>query len=132
MKNRVFLSYSQRDRDLATAFRQELKKLGVSTFDPVKDLKAGTEWRKAIMDGIRQSDWVVVLWTRPQTAESTWIGYEVGSASALGKDIVVMKPTSYSASDLPSDLAGWRTLDFEPSSPNKMAKTLVSSLAATN
>src|SRR5262245_28024232 len=127
MKNRIFLSYSQYDRNVAAALKDELNKLGATSFDPVEDLKSGTDYRQGIMYGIRQSDWVVVLLTRPYVTESSWIGYEVGSATALGKDIVVMKPTSYSASDLPTNLSGWRTLDFEPSLPNQTAKTLVSS-----
>ena len=82
------------------------------------------------MDGIRRSDWIVVLMTQPYRVVSDWIGYEVGSASALGKDIVVMKPSSFSANDLPSDLAGWRMIDFDAASPDKMARTFVSSMAA--
>lgn len=129
MKHQIFLSYSSRDRALAAALGRELKKLGVSAFSPEGDMKPGEDWSKTVMEAIRKSNQVVVLLTEPYMAAASWIGYEVGSASALGKDIVVMKPSSFSVGDLPSDLAGWRMIDFDPASPDRAARTLVSNLA---
>jgi hypothetical protein len=126
MKPRVFLSYSLRDRKLATELSRALERLGVSAFDPAK-VKAGSEWREAISEAIRRSDWLVVLMPNPQ-AGLQWTGYEVGYAEALGKKIVVMKSADHSIADFPIDLAGSRTLDVDTSSPEKMALMLVSSM----
>jgi TIR domain/Nucleoside 2-deoxyribosyltransferase len=127
-KYRIFLSYSAQDRKLVTALERALERLGVSAFNPADDVKAGSDWREAILDGIRKSDRVVVLLTQPHVAAHTWTGYEVGAATALGKEVVVMKPSDFSIADLPGDLASWRTLDVDPSSPEKMALALVSSM----
>jgi len=132
MKSQVFLSYSSRDRQFATALRRALKKLNVSTFDPEVEMKAGADWRKTVLDGIRQTQLALVLLREPSLAGIDWISYEVGTANALGKDIIVMKPAAFSAQDLPSDLSGWRMLDLDPSSPEKTAKILVSSLAVAS
>jgi hypothetical protein len=132
MKHRVFLSYSSQDRKLATALGRALEKLGVSAFNQADDVKAGSDWRAAFLDGIRRSDWVVVVLTQPHLAAHTWTGYEVGAAIALGKDVVVMKPSDFSITDLPGDLASWRTIDVDPSSPEKMALALVSSMGNEN
>ena len=129
MKRRIFLSHSGRDQALAGSLRRALGKLGVSAFSAEHDLKPGDDWSKSVLDAIRRSDQVVVLLTEPGSAAASWIGYEVGSASALGKDVVVMKPSSFAMRDLPNDLVGWRTIDFDPNSPDKTAKALVSSLA---
>ncbi|HEY4941381.1 MAG TPA: toll/interleukin-1 receptor domain-containing protein [Rhizomicrobium sp.] len=128
MRHQVFLSYTHRDKTLVAAVERELKKLGVTAFNPGGDIKPGEDWRKSVMKAIKLSDLVVVFLADPTTVASSWIGYEVGSASALGKDVVVMKPSSFSVGDLPSDLAGWRTLDFDPARPAKTAKALASSL----
>jgi hypothetical protein len=127
MTQRVFLSYSMRDKKLVASIERELKKLNVSTYNPT-NLKPGAEWRKSITEAIRKSDSVVVFVTEPN-APSSWIGYEVGSASALGKQVLVAKSNSLSASDLPTDLSAWQMVDFDPSSPSKTARTLASSLA---
>ena len=129
---RVFLSFSKRDRKIAAALERELKKLGISAFNSDDELKEGSDWRKEVNAAIRKSDMVVVVLGEPDEVAGGWIGYEVGSATALGKDVVVMKPSSYSVGDLPVDLAGWRTLDFDPARPDKAARTLVSSLAVAN
>jgi len=128
MKHRIFLSYSAQDRKLATPLERALERLGVSAFNPADDVKVGSDWREAILDGISKSDRLVVLLTQPHVAADTWTGYEVGAAIAMGKDVVVMKPSNFSIADLPEDLASWRMLDVDRSSPEKMALALVSSI----
>lgn len=128
MKPQIFLSYSNRDRALAASLERELKKLGVSAVTPETLVKPGSNWSKAVLDGIRKSNLVAVFLTEPSSASSSWIGYEVGSARALEKNIVIMKSPSFSSQDIPSDLAGWRLVDFDPAVPSLTAKTLVSNL----
>jgi hypothetical protein len=126
-KQTVFLSYSFRDKKVANALERALEEKGFATFDPAKNVRRGSDIRKAVIEGMRKSNWVIVLQTQPRTASSSWIGYEVGSAGALGKDIVIMKPNSFSAADLPSDLSGLRVFDFDPASPSEGVNELVSS-----
>jgi len=131
MTHQVFLSYSSsnRDREIARVVALELKKLGVSSFDPSQDLKAGEDWRKSILNAIRKTEALFVFVTEPFATASSWMGYEIGTANAFGKNVVVVKSPSISAGDLPTDLASWRMVDFDPSSPASTARTLASSLA---
>jgi hypothetical protein len=58
-------------------------------FDPHKSVKAGDDARAIIRDQMMSASKVVVI-VSPDTANSHWVNYEVGMASALGKAIVVM------------------------------------------
>ena len=131
MTSRVFISRSNSNRDqkFAKTMVTELKKLGVTSFDPLHYLKTEVDIRKLILDAIRRVDALVVLVTEPYIRASSWVEYEIGAANALGKDVVVVKSPSISARDLPSDLASWRMIDFDPASPVTTARTLASSLA---
>ena len=129
MTYRVFLSYSRRDRAAAAGVARALQKLGITAFDPEREVKPGDNWRTTIMDGIRRSDQVAVIWN-PSSGPADWLNYEVGSASALGKEIVVLKPADFSSGDLPGELGGWRIIDFDPAAPDRTAKALASSLAS--
>ncbi len=129
MKNRVFLSYAHRDKGLAAKFQRELKKRGMDAFRLEEDAKPGTDIRRAVVDGFRQSDFIVVLLSSPTTATSSWISYEIGSASALGNDVYLMKSPSYSVTDLPAEFSGLRMIDLDPALPGNAAEALISSLA---
>lgn len=128
MKHNIFISHSLKDRDLAETMVKALRKHDVSVFNDTA-IKPGNRWRSSITDAIRDSAVVLVLWT-PHSKTSDWVNYEVGFASGLGKNVIVLKPSSFSVSDLPVDLAGWRVVDFDPASPDKAAKSLVSELAS--
>ncbi len=50
-KQSVFLSYSSRDRDVAARFEDALEGLGLEAFNPVRELRAGEDWRKSYPGG---------------------------------------------------------------------------------
>ena len=127
MRN-VFLSYAQRDAKSASALQREFAKLGVRAFDPA-DIKPGDDWRKSILGAIHKAETVIVLLSRPSDRAPGWIGYEVGAAAALGKNILVLKSPDIAVGDLPQDLAGIQTMDLDPRSYAKLARDLIEQFA---
>jgi hypothetical protein len=81
---RVFLSHSRRDADLAAGIASALRKLGVEAFDVFESVAPGEDWRQSIKDAIRQADGFVLVVGAPEVTSSSWAGYELGIAEALG------------------------------------------------
>lgn len=123
-KQSVFLSYSSRDRDAAARFEKALEGMGVEAFNPVRELQAGEDWRKAIQAAIKRSHALILLMTTPQSAESSWMAYEAGMAEALGKQIIILLPSKYTVTDLPADIAAGQVLDFDPGAPERAAREI--------
>ncbi len=96
MSRKVFVSYAARDRALIPAALEQLRheKVFSSEDDIVLDSKrdfGGEDFRQATRAAIDAADSVVVFWS-PAAAESKWVNYELGMASALGKHVVVVTP----------------------------------------
>jgi hypothetical protein len=121
---KLFLSYTDRDAKLGGEFKSALEKQGVDTLD-YSHVRPGENWREKIIDGIKEADAVVVFVGSPAHLGSGWAGYEVGSASALDKDVWVLKPKFLSMTDLPADLKGYRTIDIDPAAPDKAVRSLI-------
>lgn len=60
----VFLSYSNKDKDLASIFINKLKDFDIKVFVDVLDLKVGDNWSEVLNNGLRNSDAVVILITK--------------------------------------------------------------------
>jgi nucleoside 2-deoxyribosyltransferase len=126
----VFLSYSDRDADLAKRFGDALKGLGLKSFTERRGLRPGEDWRKAIQTAIRQSDALIMLVAHPQRASASWMSYEAGVAEALGKRVLVLLSNRYPVTELPVDVATSRVVDFDPQAPERAAHDIAEQLAA--
>jgi nucleoside 2-deoxyribosyltransferase len=96
LSRKVFVSYAARDRSLLSSALDQLRANHVlsSEDDIVVDNKKeleGEDIRQATRAAIDAADTVLVLWS-PAAAESKWVNYELGMASALGKRLVVVTP----------------------------------------
>lgn len=95
MTEKIFLSYAQQDREIAERIEGYLREHGIVTtpeaefFDPQKGIQAGDNIREILKSEITASSRVVII-TSPNSAQSQWVNYEAGMASALGKPIVVV------------------------------------------
>lgn len=95
MSQKIFLSYAQQDRKIADRIEGYLREHGIITtpevefFDPRKGIQAGDNIRETLKSEITASSTVVII-TSPNSAQSQWVNYEAGMASALGKPIVVV------------------------------------------
>lgn len=77
---RVFISYSQRDRHLATRLYRSLERAGWRPWMADEDIAGGTAWADQIADGLRQTDVVAVLVTG-ESVHSEWVEREVSQAA---------------------------------------------------
>jgi predicted nucleotide-binding protein len=126
---KVFLSYSRRDGNLAATIARELRKYGVEALLD-ESVRPGDDFRRSIKSAIRKSDGFVLVVTSPDVAASSWRGYELGMAEALGKPILLLLSQNHSAAQLPSDLAGLPIAAFDPERPELMGREIVDRLLA--
>ncbi len=96
LSRKVFVSYAARDRSLLLSALEQLRENHVLSSDDdividAKNEPGGDDFRQATRAAIDAADTVLVLWS-PAAAESKWVNYELGMASALGKRVVVVTP----------------------------------------
>src|ERR1043166_1709315 len=94
---KVFLSYSQEDRDVAKKLVSELEKGGLEIWDPAEARFPGDNWALRIGKALQESDAMVVL-VSPKSMRSQSVRQEgefaLGSSRYKGRLIpVVVKPT---------------------------------------
>jgi hypothetical protein len=128
-KPSVFISYSQRDAELAARVETALGHVGLEAINPARELQSGENWRKGIQSAIKRSDAVIVLISTPQYLSSSWTSYEVGIAEALGKRVMLLLPDKYPVTELPADLASTQIVEFDPQAPERAAHDIASRLA---
>ena len=126
----LFLSHSARDSSVASMLEKSLEKLGFDTFNPMRDIGPGHNWRTSVQAAIRRSDVVLLLMASPDTAAASWMAYEAGMAEALGKRLVVLAPDRFSFAQIPFELAGHRILNVDPNVPERAARDIAHLLAA--
>ncbi len=85
----VFISYASNDRESASSYAQLLQSFGVTTW---YDQNGGTEEHifKQIADALRQSSFVLLLWSR-HAAGSSFVEREIFLAEELGKKVIPVK-----------------------------------------
>ena len=127
---RVFVSHGARDANLAAAIARALRKLGVEGFDVSGDDAEERYVRQAVKSAIRKADGFVLVLGAPDTAASSWTGYELWMADALGKPMLLLLSHKHAASELPFDLAGLPILPFDPAHPELAAREIVDRLLA--
>ncbi|MBL7183548.1 MAG: toll/interleukin-1 receptor domain-containing protein [Anaerolineae bacterium] len=77
----VFLSYSHRNRRVATRLEAELEARNVHVYRDVTSLQPGEHWQASLERAVRSADCVVVL-VSPAAAASDWVRREVNWATA--------------------------------------------------
>jgi hypothetical protein len=88
----VFISYASEDHDIAQAIYQSLQALGETIFDRVKifldskSIDGGDEIRADIREGLKKSDFLLVLYTGLFKRSHGYTGWEVGFFDGLIED----------------------------------------------
>jgi hypothetical protein len=104
---KVFLSHAHQDTALVQELLARIPQLlpapdsEPTTFVDTSSLTVGGDIRKAIIEQVRRSDFVVLFWT-VMAADSPFVGYELGLAHALNKRVLVV--VAPDAPDLPESL----------------------------
>jgi len=105
----VIAPFDAAGKRVLDAVRRALVDLGVEVFR-FDDIAVGAAWANAITDAMRSCDFLVVDVTR----KNPNVFYELGFAHALRKPTILI--VSSEASDaLPSDLAGFQYIVYDPS-----------------
>lgn len=72
---KIFISYSRKDKLIAEAFKVIQEAAGNDVFFDVDDIRTGEDWQAAIARAIDEADYLQLFWSE-HSAESEWCGYE--------------------------------------------------------
>jgi hypothetical protein len=84
MGEQIFISYSSADRAWASRLAQELRQRipeDYTVFFDAASLRAGDRWEQELLDALKQSTHLVVLWSQ-QAKASAWVHREIGHFEA--------------------------------------------------
>jgi hypothetical protein len=87
-KLKLFISYSQKDKEAAAKIEQKLKENGFDTWRDLSDIDYGENWPREIANNLANSDIIVLLWSR-HAATSSPVKNEWLTARALEKGIIL-------------------------------------------
>lgn len=87
MIKEVFISYSNVDRKFAKRLAKFLDDMGIEYFLDTKDIMISDSITQKIQNGLRKCS-IVVFIISPESLKLKWVQYEIGQATALGKEIL--------------------------------------------
>jgi hypothetical protein len=114
----VIAPFDSRADGVVDAARRALTNIGVDVFS-FDDLSGGSAWGTAILDAITVSDFVVV----DITEQNPNVFYELGIAHAMRKPTILMA-MSESGRRIPSDLAGFDYIVYDPGDMKSLTRHL--------
>jgi WD40 repeat protein len=85
--NRVFISYSRRNRTFAERLARDLSDAGLDVWVDFRQIHAGEMWEQEIYRGLERSE-IVVVCLSPQAVASEWVRREVSIAREQEKFIL--------------------------------------------
>ena len=87
MQYDLFISYAQKDGDVAAGLAGRLHDAGITYFLADKSILAAAEWEPVIREALYSSERVLLLLT-PRSKASLWVAAEAGAAWVLKKDLI--------------------------------------------
>jgi hypothetical protein len=87
----VFISYSHIDVEWAKRLDSNLRDRGLTTFLDQKRLLGGDEWDKALVNAVRNSRNLAILWSN-EANKSAWVRRELGLFEAIIDDVAIVTP----------------------------------------
>ena len=82
----LFISYTQKDGEIAASLATQLHDAGVTCFMADRSILAAAEWEPTLRDALRSSKSVLLLMT-PRSKASLWVAAEAGAAWVLQKEL---------------------------------------------
>lgn len=111
MMNKVFISYSSADSEVASRLRTALEGIEVSGWLDHSDIAAGDAIAAKVKEALQQAGALIVL-VSPRSLESKWVQFEVGAAYAMEKPIIpIIVGHGRAELDLPEWLEGFLYID---------------------
>lgn len=125
MKNKIFLSYSYKDRPWVEEFATALKKEGIDVwFDPF-EISLGENIRERLQSALRSCSVLIVILSA-NSAKSPWIFFELGAAVADNKKIIPIVIDDIGQAHLPLPLTKYQYL--REKSPVQASKVISKTL----
>src|SRR5512138_422067 len=92
---KIFISYSRKDKDFARRLAGDLEKAGYDVWWDLTDLRGGDDWPRAIPAAIEGSDKFIIVLS-PDSVVSDWVEKEYTHALSLRKKVIpiLLKPSS--------------------------------------
>jgi hypothetical protein len=111
----IFMSYSQKDSEVALGLAQVLRKKGLSIWIASESIRPGAKWIEEIERGLREAD-VFLLLISPDSLSSPWANVETGAAVSRAAEspnvlLVPVLVRGVDAKSLPILLRRWQYLD---------------------
>ena len=85
--NRVFVSYSRRNKTFAERIARDLSDAGLDVWIDFRQIHAGEKWRDEIFRGLERSE-IVVAVLSPDAVASEWVQTEINTAREWKKMIL--------------------------------------------
>jgi sugar/nucleoside kinase (ribokinase family) len=99
MSERVFISYSEADSEVAERLERALGDRGVDCFRHAKDIGPGQRIEQTVVQALLECSAVIVV-ISPASARSAWVSYEIGLAR--GRDKLIVPFLTHTSMELPS------------------------------
>lgn len=110
MSYRIFISFAMKDKNVAESLAHEIKHTGAEIVG-AESISESADIKSKLTDAMRRSDEIVVIVTK-DSANSAWVNYEIGAATALGKKITPIL-VRVETSELPPVLRSVEGIKFE-------------------
>ena len=105
MQEKVFISYSSVDKNIADSISDVLDTLGIDYFHDEKAINLGDNITLNVQEEINNSTSVIVI-ISPASLKSRWVFFEIGQANAFKKTIITFLTHPSLDQDLPFMLHG--------------------------
>jgi hypothetical protein len=127
---RVLLSASDGDMALLRKPARVLAQRGVKVSECATDFTTRAKWT-AVTKAMKNCDIVVVAFGSLLGLQTSGIGFVMGAAAALGKDVLVLAPDRIPRAAVPADISSWRMglVDFDR--PQAVADLILDQLLLT-
>ena len=113
----AFVSYSRADEKLVKPVVQFLSVGGRRVFWDSTNIEPGERWSNSIMEAVRNSSTIVVLWCC-HSARSAWVAHEAAAATAGSKPVVPVLLCSF---PLQPPLSEYQWIDYRSSVTHQCA-----------
>ena len=131
MNNKVFMSYTLKDKDFAVNLQHLMRLRGIEVSSDLSILP-GQEIGPALKDMIAASSAMIAILPETGTSGANNVFFEIGAAKALNKIVLGLVPDrdALERIQVPSNLLDLLMIDTNHNSPEHVADTLEQALKA--
>ncbi|WP_092215141.1 toll/interleukin-1 receptor domain-containing protein [Desulfoluna spongiiphila] len=126
--NKVFISYSLSDLEIASSLHTELEGIEVAGLLDQSDITAGDAISAKVKESLHQASALIVLVSQ-SSIKSKWVQFEIGAAYAMEKQIIaIITGSTHTELNLPEWLMGFMYIDARNQSMQEVARKIEKAL----